>query len=394
MNGNAVVDETGVLTLDDDVSVTGNLSLTSNSNISDFFDQDECASDEAIKTVFPNGSYECNSISTTTQAEGLSETLASNSTANGSINLSNNKLEGVSDISFGPDESSTVHVISPAKESAANDLKIKGGLNSEITGELPDLILEAGQNGAGVPGDIILGNKFGGAGGRIGIATNSPDAKLDLENGNFDVSGNNIENPSNITNFFNQSKCGSNKAINTIFPNGSYECSQISTATEAENLSKTLARGNEAGNNSINLTGNNLTNVNTVANVENLAMKGSTTSGLSNGDINASDIYYDSTVAKSPVVQCSQGSGWCEVTVPENQSQFFVKKGDKFDKDRPRQTAEKVVESDVETVEEISKLRRKTEKQSQKIKELQSTVSGLKSLVCDQNPEAEVCHPK
>jgi hypothetical protein len=122
-----------------------------------------------------------------------------------------------------------------------------------------------------------------------------------------------------------------------------------------------------------------------------LAVGGNEVSGLSTGDINASEIFYDTITAKSPVVQCSQGSDWCKVSVPENQSSFFVKKSEDFDKDRPRETALEVVESDMETVERFQKLEEENKRQEEKIEELNQTVQGLKSVVCEDNSEAEVC---
>ncbi|MFB6099729.1 MAG: PQQ-binding-like beta-propeller repeat protein [Candidatus Nanohalobium sp.] len=121
------------------------------------------------------------------------------------------------------------------------------------------------------------------------------------------------------------------------------------------------------------------------------AFGSNTNKGLDPGDINASKIYYNTLTAKSPVVQCSKGSQWCKVSVPENQSSFFVKKSENFDKDRPRETAEKVVESDVQTIRRFQELKRENRRQERKIQKLQETVQGLKSVVCEDNPGAEVC---
>ena len=122
-----------------------------------------------------------------------------------------------------------------------------------------------------------------------------------------------------------------------------------------------------------------------------IAVGSNSQSGLSSGDINASDIYYDTLTAKSPVVSCSAGTDWCEVSEPSEQSHYFVKKSDNFDKDRPRETALEVVESDVETVQKFEELREENENQEKKLQELNSTVQALKSAVCEDNPEKEVC---
>ena len=81
------------------VTPEGNLNITGD-NITNFFDQGQCADDEAIKTIYPNGSYVCNSISTTTAAEGLAETLETNNTAGeNSIDLRDNSINNIYSLS-------------------------------------------------------------------------------------------------------------------------------------------------------------------------------------------------------------------------------------------------------------------------------------------------------
>ena len=47
-------------------------------------------------------------------------------------------------------------------------------------------------------------------------------------------------------------------------------------------------------------------------------------SGLSTGDINASTIYYNALIAKSPTFLCSADKNWCEVTVPEYKQKLYL----------------------------------------------------------------------
>jgi hypothetical protein len=61
-----------------------------------------------------------------------------------------------------------------------------------------------------------------------------------------------------------------------------------------------------------------------------LVLGSNTESGLNAGDINASTIYYDTLVAKSPVFLCSEGTGWCEIKLPEYQTSLFVEFDDVF----------------------------------------------------------------
>jgi len=55
-----------------------------------------------------------------------------------------------------------------------------------------------------------------------------------------------------------------------------------------------------------------------------LVLGNNTATGLTTGDINASTIYYDALVAKSPIVLCDSETGWCRVDVPEEQKTYYV----------------------------------------------------------------------
>lgn len=116
-----------------------------------------------------------------------------------------------------------------------------------------------------------------------------------------------------------------------------------------------------------------------------LAVGSNLPTGMNAGDINISTLYYDTQSAKSPIVSCSQGSDWCKVTIPENQTSFYVEKGEKWDKDRPRETAEEVVESStVELAERVDTLEAENQEQEDRIQELTASVCGM-------NPNATVC---
>lgn len=62
---------------------------------------------------------------------------------------------------------------------------------------------------------------------------------------------------------------------------------------------------------------------NTIINGD-LALGTNTLDGLSSGDINASTIYYDTLVAKSPIFQCS--NNWCMISFPELQKTLYIDK--------------------------------------------------------------------
>ena len=55
-----------------------------------------------------------------------------------------------------------------------------------------------------------------------------------------------------------------------------------------------------------------------------LALGNNTMGGLSNGDINASTIYYNVLQAKSPIILCSEN--WCMVELPQAKEGFYLQK--------------------------------------------------------------------
>lgn len=150
-----------------------------------------------------------------------------------------------------------------------------------------------------------------------------------------------------------------------------------------------------------NLQGEEL-DVNVTGNVtvhDRLAIGNNSLSGMAEGDINVSTLFYDKTVAKSPVVACSQGSDWCHVVIPERQDSFYVKKGDSFDKDRPRATAATVVNaSAVEAWQELGQVKEKNQRQEQLLDQLRKEnrrqerrLDEMEAILCDMNPDAAMC---
>ncbi len=84
-----------------DLNVTGNLSIAGSnirftgqqSNLTNFFNPDQCGADQAIKKIFPNGSYICLDVVAVSGDENLSETLEQgNEAGEYNINLDNNNL--------------------------------------------------------------------------------------------------------------------------------------------------------------------------------------------------------------------------------------------------------------------------------------------------------------
>lgn len=90
-----------------DVNITGNTTIhgtgginlaSDQAEITNFFDQDQCGESEAVKTVYPNGSYECNPITTDQTTENLSETLTAGNIANQSIDMNGNNITNINTI--------------------------------------------------------------------------------------------------------------------------------------------------------------------------------------------------------------------------------------------------------------------------------------------------------
>lgn len=104
------------------------------------------------------------------------------------------------------------------------------------------------------------------------------------------------------------------------------------------------------------------------------------------GDINASDIYYETLNAKSPVIQCQASSDWCHVVEPDKQDSYYVKTGEDFDKDRPKETAEIVSEEDRELVERMDRIKQENE-------ELRDQIDEVTEIMCEIQPDAELCQP-
>ena len=59
-----------------------------------------------------------------------------------------------------------------------------------------------------------------------------------------------------------------------------------------------------------------------------LSLGSNTQTGLNNGDLNISNIYYDTLIAKSPIIMCS--NEWCSVDLPKSKDKYYLKRGDNW----------------------------------------------------------------
>lgn len=111
-----------------------------------------------------------------------------------------------------------------------------------------------------------------------------------------------------------------NKNNSLLF--GFYNSTQFDIL-EAE-LYKGVRIGATSGE-SINMTGDDLYVEDNTEIGGYLVVGSNTEDGMSEGDINASTIYYDTLVAKSPTFLCEKSTMWCEITVPQYQTSIYVR---------------------------------------------------------------------
>lgn len=74
---------------------------------------------------------------------------------------------------------------------------------------------------------------------------------------------NNIQNPDEITGFFDTTGCASGEAVNRIYTNGSYDCVNLDDEVSTPGLSDVLAVNNTA-NQSIDIGGNNISQLDNI----------------------------------------------------------------------------------------------------------------------------------
>ncbi|MFT4892534.1 MAG: hypothetical protein ACI8Z7_000314, partial [Candidatus Nanohaloarchaea archaeon] len=240
--------------------------ITNPNEIKNFFDS-ACGQDSAVAQVYSNGSYSCVDIPDL-EKQNLSEVLAEGNVANQSIDMSENNITniGSSGTSFDNYGGFDVNPEGGSLDQAVDvhgDIALNGNDRAISIGGAAgsyDLILEGQDSGVVAKGGNILvdgGSDANGGGkgsvyigsqhtSRIGLGTSSPDTFVDIEGGKLDLSSNNITGVSNLEGFFDQDRCGSDEAVKTVYPNGSYACNSISTDQTVENLSETLAAGNVA----------------------------------------------------------------------------------------------------------------------------------------------------
>ena len=87
----------------------------------------------------------------------------------------------------------------------------------------------------------------------------------------------------------------------------------------------------DLNNDILRITGTqDLTHITNPASIYSLSVGTNSIIGLLPGDINASTIYYDTLVAKSPIVMCSQGDNKCLVIDLEAEKEFYVTIDDEY----------------------------------------------------------------
>lgn len=329
-----------------DVNVTGNATVHQNMDVKGDL----------------NVGGELTGVSAGGSTENLSETLAAGNIANQTIEFSN-AIE-IGDGSVSTYDSDDIAIGKDATTSdIGNQIAIGGGASVSGSGKG----IAIGGTSAGALSMAIGGSTSGGGDDTaLGVSSSASGTSSTAVGADADASGT------------------SSVALGRLAESTAQNSVAIGYNANAPNAYEATFGNLNGQELDVNVTGN--------ATIHgNIATGSNTQSGLSSGDINASDIYYNTLTAKSPVVQCSQGTDWCKVSEPSKQDSYFVKVDESFDKDRPRKTAEKVVESDAETVKRFEELREENERQEEKIQQLNSTVQALKSSMCEEDPGMEVC---
>lgn len=335
------------------LNVTGNLSIAGSnirftsdqSNITNFFNPDQCGADQAIKKIYSNGSYICLDVVAVSGDENLSETLAQgNSTGeynidmnsnnltdadsvfvqrkvdlqnamitryfgeacptdygvtevfdNGSlkcetglvpgpypsnlsdtlsvgqsageffINMNNNSIRNASYISIGasqgPDpEKSYISDTQIGPDRDDLSINTSGYMRAAFSNTLQ--FYDSNEKIAAIDADSFDLNSTVNLGDNASLQSSNQNLALYADPGyNISMISQQVDlNNSELLNYFGES-CSSNSSIQGIYPNGTFNCLQIEAASGTEGLETTLNQGNEAGDNTINMTGNRIVNL-------------------------------------------------------------------------------------------------------------------------------------
>lgn len=281
-----------------------------NYEIRNFF-AEQCEGEQVVAQVHPNGSYLCQDVGDLSEDRFVE---VEGDTMTGALNLSSSNLiqpgeihtDG-SDISIRDtsvprdmmvfQEGGPIRVPSPAVDLEGNELRNVESISSDSTGDLElitdqeggsivlyddvddEQLLEASQSGelTVASGNLeIENNRLSGNNGFLSFAgetqlrsessddivlqaSDSSDIARFTEDGDVEIPDGDLDLPDgNISSYFENNICPSNRAVGTIHENGTIECTpEIQFSVDTENLSETLEAGNVA-NQSIDMSGENI----------------------------------------------------------------------------------------------------------------------------------------
>lgn len=291
----------------------GNLNLTGDNitdieELQDYYDSEQCGEFQAVKGIYPNGTYICTEEILEEETEYLNQTLAAGNTAgdndiymnssqifdigNGLTNFTN---DGGLDLG-GDIEMNRLNIHNTENSLAldfdSDKVNVRGGLDIENDSVIrDDQELEIGSDTNydlrldSANGELVLRN------GSDQVLVADSNENLRIENGDLNLQENNITNvgsiqdnsqdslifhennsvvvpngnldlqDNNISNFF-KDNCPTGEVIERVNDNGSYQCVNVTNDGEfAQNLEEVLEIGNKAGSYDINMTDQDIVQV-------------------------------------------------------------------------------------------------------------------------------------
>jgi len=262
-------------------NMSGNLQMNQNeirnvSNFTNFF-EDSCETGQVVDRVYENGSYSCANVTDSQEyAQNLSEVLDIGNRAEGfNINMTEQNITELDSLLF-DDTQARIY-------NQQNSFEIESGTANELNlvtdgSQVASLTATGGTQEILLKRQLLLEDRDGDTladlsrdgpitfynsvnGNPVLRMNNSGGSNVEVPSGNLDMEGNNITDISNLyrddssTSFF-EDACGEFRAVQGIYPNGTYKCTEEILEEETESLNETLNAGNIA-NRSIYMNGNN-----------------------------------------------------------------------------------------------------------------------------------------
>lgn len=213
-----------------------------------------CAPDQVVRDIFPDGSFNC----VDRQVGDVNGTGSPNKVA---FFVDSETID--SDPSLHYDSTSDYLGIQTGSPSYPLDVAGTARISGDIRGvnNLVNFFASACPDGEAIA-DVNSDGSFNcrPLGNVADVWVNQTG---DTMTGNLNMTGNNITELRALSGFFDNA-CTGGDVVQQVYDNGTVVCTDPAEAG-TENLSETLASGNEAGSHSINMAGNNIFNINALS---------------------------------------------------------------------------------------------------------------------------------